>query len=238
LRLAADLPLALERSASPALPVPPLDDELARLLGDGAGDSSGPADSLVVWAEDLVRSVRLLGLSRSGSSDALATAQHQPAPAAVERRLADRGYKVSRLGGRADGILRVQLEPSRLPHHAVVTLREGRGLAVELKLADTAGWAEPALSALRGFAREMNEHLRLVRLVRRGGDGPRPFVAEVELGRLHAGSGWLEFALDALRAAAAFCAEEVQALGSNAELANLVLLAARSRSAATKGGAV
>jgi hypothetical protein len=158
-----------------------------------------------------------------GSRPVPVAAASVPPPSTIAAWLVARSWDAAVEG---DGV-GVAFQAGRRRFGKVRIAPAGRGVRLAMNLAEVRDWSAVSLDALAEVACRANEALRLVRLAWRDEGGRRTVSAQVHLGRLPVLSECLELSLDALRAASAFLAVEVEALES-AQLADLVILGARA----------
>ena len=131
----------------------------------------------------------------------------------IVERLAGRGWVSAVTGGQTH----VNLQGAGTFHQVWLRRDTAGRHRLDLEVADLGGWPEPSFAATVAVARRAAERLRLARLVLRrspepGGGERRLLLAQVHLGSHSLESAWLDLGLQALQAAAAALAGELQAL--------------------------
>lgn len=109
-------------------------------------------------------------------------------------------------------VIHVQFEERRSFQQTRIQPTPAGGLRLDLELAALKGWQPISRVAAACIAARANETLRLVRIVWRSSASTEQLVAQVDLGPLGQAPGWLEVALDALRAAGTLLAAELPLL--------------------------
>jgi len=213
--LAADVPLTLgggRRIHTNATPLP-------RSFLSGKDDVTPGVENLDAdvdaglgrWAGLLNDACR----HRRGGSAAMATARRSkeqtttpPSSQKILERLQSAGFSAIPQGD----VIHVQFEERRSFQQTRIQPTPAGGLRLDLELAALKGWQPVSRIAAACIAARANETLRLVRIVWRSTASIERIVAQVDLGPLGQAPGWLEVALDALRAAGTLLAAELPLL--------------------------